>query len=346
MTIHQNICPKCGGPTEEGLCANCRVEKTEWLICDPRVSVTFCPTCESLKQGSIWTDVTRGHEELASELSLGAVKLHEDVSDPNFEIEIRDLTPNRTLSTIYVTAHLYGLTVEGLCKVEIIWIKEQCDRCNRYSGGYYEAIVQVRASGRTPDVFERERASAIAKSFEDELQEDGERLSFISDEKETKDGVDIIVSSHHMGELISHKITKEFGGRVTTHPKLVGEKAGKPLYRVTYLVRLPCYRKGDVVFFDRKYYEVRGADKGGFWLFDLTDGTSSFIQQEGGRLIGNIRDAENAMVAYLDGDVAGLLDPETYKNIELQVPKWLEFTSGEEVRILRDRQNERIILIG
>ena len=56
---------------------------------------------------------------------------------------------------------------------------------------------------------------------------------------ENRDGLDITVGSQHIGLLIVQGITAQFGGRYTTHPKLVGEKNGRQLFRITYLVRLP-----------------------------------------------------------------------------------------------------------
>ncbi len=347
MNIQKNFCPKCGEPSEEGLCGKCRVKETEWLICEPRVQCIHCPTCGSLKHGKTWTDEERNLDELAYELAANAVHLHEDVYDTKNEIETYSPNPNRTVCTVSISARLYGIPIEDKCKVLIIWSKEQCNRCSRYAGGYYEGNIQVRATGRKPDPYENKRAAEIAYNTEDELQEAGERLSFLSQVDETKDGLDIIIGSHHIGELISRKIIKEFGGKITTHPKVVGEKDGKPLHRITYLVRLPRYRKGDVIEIKNRYYEVRWVDKGFINIFDLKEGImKAFHDDSQGRLIGNVCDTETALVAYITSDMAGILDPVTYRNIECAAYDWLNLSEGAEIRMLRDNESEQFILIG
>lgn len=347
MDIKQNICPKCGRPTEEGLCGRCRVDETEWMICEPRVYCTYCPTCESLKTGGVWIDTNLKREDLIEELALSGIKLHEDVEDYTISLSFYDPSPNRTMSKAIVDGTLYGIHVEKSCNILIVWVKEQCDRCNRLSGNYYAGTIQVRAEGRKPDDWEREKAIEIANNIEDSHQTGGDRLSFITKIDETKDGVDIVISSHTIGEAISKEIKNQLGGRYERHPKLIGEKKGKPIYRITYPVRLPQFRRGDILEIDRQYFEVRSNESGNMRLFDLQNGEIRYISEnEPARLIGNVLDSETSFVAYRENDTFGMLDPETYDNIECLTKPWLDISEGNEVRFIRDRDNDVIILIG
>ncbi|WAI01149.1 60S ribosomal export protein NMD3 [Methanogenium organophilum] len=347
MAIQENFCPKCGGKTaNEGLCNKCKVESIEWLICEPRVECVICPTCGSMKRGSIWTDVTYDRQQLIEELAFAAVSVHNDLEDPELAISTRDPTPNRTHCIIYVRGQLYGLPVQKTCELKIIWKKENCDRCSRLSGGYYESTIQVRATDRKPDAYERERVEKIAYDIEESVQEAGERLSFITRVDNTRDGVDIVVSSHNIGDTISRQIVTEMGGKITRHPKLVGERDGRKLYRITILLRLPQFRKGDVVFFKKRYYEVRGTDSGLLRVFDLSEGISNVLHDGEYRLIGNIRDAESADVTYIDNDIAGILDPVSYEIKDVKAQAWLRLAAHEKVRFLRDKEEDEIILVG
>ncbi|WOF16325.1 NMD protein affecting ribosome stability and mRNA decay [Methanoplanus sp. FWC-SCC4] len=347
MDIKQNICPKCGGPSEEGLCNNCKAESVDWIICDERVQCVHCPTCGSLRHGNTWTDSHLEREELIFNLSMDAVHLHEDVMDVEVSYKYHDPSPNRTSVGVKVNGEIYGVPVESTCRVLIVWSKEQCDRCSRLAGSYYSGTIQLRADGRKPDDFEKERAIQISQKCEDELQEVGERLSFVTKSEETKDGVDIVISSHSIGDFITREIKKQLGGKVTRHPKLIGEKKGRPVYRITYLVRLPRYRKGDVFENRDHYYEVRGYDSNQLWVFDLKEGAGKvYKENDDGRLIGNVSDSESAFVNYIEGDVAGIMDPKTYENLECIIYPWLEIHEGQEVRFLRDYEKERIIFVG
>lgn len=347
MDIKQNICPKCGEPSEGGLCNKCRGEEINWISCDSRVQYVQCPTCGSLKHQNTWTDCELDKEKLIEEIALDAVHIHDDVRNLKVELSSYDPSPNRTSVRVDVHANLYKLPVESSCRVLIVWSKEQCDRCSRYSGGYYAGTIQLRAEGRKPDAFEKERAIEISHRHEAELQELGERLSFVTSTDEIKEGIDIVVSSHNLGELISRSIIKELGGKVTRHPKLAGQKDGRTIYRMTYLVRLPRYKKGDVFEDKGRYYEIRGTDSNVMRYFDLQDGTLKITKDEPpGRMIGKVQDCEIAFVNYIHKDIIGILDPKTYENIECVLYPWLEVLEGENVRFLRDNDNSRMILIG
>lgn len=317
------------------------------MICEPRVHCTHCPTCGSLKTGSIWADTFLEREALIEELAMSGVKLHEDVEDYNITLSFYDPSPNRTVVKVTIEGILYGIHVEQSCNILIVWIKEQCDRCSRLSGNYYAGIIQVRAEGRKPDDWEKEKAIEIANSIEDSHQTDGDRLSFITKIEETKDGVDIVISSHAIGEAISKEIKNRLGGKYERHPKLIGEKKGKPVYRITYPVRLPQFRRGDILEIRRHYYEVRSNESGNMRLFDLQNGEIRYVNEnEPARLIGNVLDSETAFVAYRENNTFGMLDPKTYENIECPIKPWLDITEGSEVRFIRDRDNDEIILIG
>lgn len=347
MTIQKNFCPKCGGETaNEGLCNKCKAEAIEWLVCEPRVESIICPTCGSIKRGSIWTDVTYDRQQLTEELAFGAVSVHEDVEDLELAISSRDTTPNRTHCIIYARGVLYDIPVQKTCELRITWKKENCDRCSRLSGGYYESTIQVRATDRKPDDYERERAEKIAYDIEESVQEAGERLSFITRIDNTRDGTDIVVSSHSIGDAISRQIVTEMGGKITRHPKLVGERDGRKLYRITVLLRLPRFRKGDVIAHKKRYYEVRSTESGILRVFDLSEGISNVLQEGEYRLIGNVREAETADVTYIDNDIAGILDPVSYEIQDVKAQAWLRLSAHEKVRFLRDTEEEEIILVG
>jgi nonsense-mediated mRNA decay protein 3 len=188
-------------------------------------------------------------------------------------------------------------------------------------------------------------SAGIAQQVEDSLQAGGERLSFIADTNETREGLDITVGSQHIGTLISQGIIAQLGGRYTTHPKLVGEKNGRQLYRITYSVRLPRFQKQDVVFSRGRYLQVIRVESGHVRALDLADGISKSVREEDiERLVGNLRDAGNALVAFADSHIMGILDPETCQTKELKKKPWLKVTAGDHVQVLRDGDN--IIVVG
>ena len=332
------FCPKCGKPSETGgLCSQCRIGSTPWFTCDQRVKSTNCPSCGAMKVVNTWTDSAATRADLGPEIAKSAVHFHKDVKKPAIEVSVRDLTLNRSRATLVIRGVLYNKAVEGTCTVEILWHKEQCDRCNRISGSYYEGVVQVRAEGRIPSTFEIQTAASLAQQVEDTLQAGGERLSFISDMNEIHDGLDIIIGSQHIGLLISQGIVAQLGGRYTTHPKLVGEKNGRQLFRVTYSVRLPRFQKNDVIKIRNRYYEVQRVESHHLQAIDLRDGAVKSIREDDvEKIIGNARNAEQGLVVFADGMNMGILDPLSSHTREYPQLKWLDVHGGDYLRLLRD----------
>jgi nonsense-mediated mRNA decay protein 3 len=338
MGIKDRFCPKCGRPTQgEGVCNQCKSEETVAFSCDQKVWCTQCPSCGALKQGNVWSDTNLERSEISSDLARSGMHIHPDVKNGTISIRIDDMSTNRSRAIISFTGVLYDKPVHTTCETEIVWQKEQCDRCNRISGNYYEGVVQVRAHDRIPSQYEVQMAAGLAHDVEDSLQTGGERLSFISDVNVIRDGLDIIVGSQHIGLLIARRITAELGGRFSTHPKLIGERDGQQLYRITYSVRLPKYQKCDVIRFQKHYGEVIQADSRSLRVFDFSDGKVKVIAGgEVERLVGSSRTAEDAMVAFSAGNTLGVIDPLTFATHECIAWRGHGVRAGQQIRILRD----------
>jgi nonsense-mediated mRNA decay protein 3 len=336
--IRGSFCPKCGKPSETaGLCSQCRIDSTPWFTCDNRVTSTSCPGCGAIKVVNTWTDSSADRADLAPEVARSAVHFHRDVKKPTIGVSVRDISPNRSRASLVLRGTLYNKPVEGICTVEILWQKEQCDRCNRLSGSYHEGVVQVRAEGRVPSTYEIQVAASAAQQVEDTLQAGGERLSFIADMNEIHDGLDITIGSQHIGLMIAQAIVGRLGGRYTTHPKLVGEKNGRQLFRITYSVRLPRYQKNDVVRAGNRYYEVQSVEPHHLQVIDLAEGTARSIRMDDvARIVGNSRNAEPALVVFADGKNMGVLDPLTQRTHEYPQLKWTTIQAGDQIRLLRD----------
>ncbi|MEN6342024.1 MAG: 60S ribosomal export protein NMD3 [Methanospirillum sp.] len=348
MDIREAFCPRCGGPAGEeqsGLCGKCRLAETCWLECEPRAVHTYCPSCGAQKSGKVWTDSEQERAEIGPGLALSAVRLHPEVRRPQFSVGIREISSNRSVADVDVTGTLYDEPISDRCTVELVWQKEQCDRCNRIAGSYYEGFVQVRATDRRLTDRELDAATRIAHETEATLQAEGDRLSYISDLQETKDGLDIVVGSQTIGLAITQAIAQRLGGRYSTHPKLVGEKAGRPIYRITYLVRLHPYVRGDVIEVGGADLEVASSESDHVRAVDLATGRTRTVREdEPKRLLGHGSDATEALVAYLDDGMLGLIDPVTSAAVEVQRPSWLNVEAGSYVRVLRDR--DRLVVLG
>ena len=345
MDIRETICPLCGKPSLDGeVCGQCRAEKTRWLECPPRVSTVICPTCGARKEAGGWSDLQIERDDLARQLITRMIRLHPDLRDIWMTLSLDEISVNRTRAECLVSGTLFGVPVEGSCATELEWKREQCDRCSRISGSYYEGVVQVRATGRRPSPREVEETTRIACAVEASMRESGERLSFISRLEEHRDGIDITVGSQRLGSEIAAAISRDLGGRFTTHPKLVGEKAGRQVFRITYSLRLPRYSRGDVVVVGGRHMEVLGVEGRQLRCLDHSSGqVKSVPERQVERRAGHKGDAAAWMVAFRDGDLLGVLDPLTGVTKEVKIPQGREISPGTTVRMLKD--GDRLVLL-
>lgn len=344
--IRENICPRCGRPSEDrGLCGACRVAQLRWFSCPARIVDVFCPSCGARKEAGLWVETHIPREDLARDLVRRKIEIMPELRNPEISISIRESGSNRSVADCRISGTLFGELVEGSCRIGIVWQKEQCDRCSRMSGNYHEGVVQVRANGRKPFPWEIRNAERIARETEQALAASGERLSFIADLEETPDGLDITIGSQRIGHEIAMAIVRAMGGRSSTHPKLVGERAGKRLYRVTYLVRLPKYSRGDVIMVHGRYAEVQGIDGHDVRVIDVASGQQRSVpEQKIEALIGNVRDAVEYLVTFREGDAIGILDPVTGESTECRIPPGMQVKPGGGVRVLKAAG--RMVLLG
>jgi len=228
------FCPKCGRASKGGLCAQCFLERFALVECPP-LKIMTCPICGSCFQSGKWAegDIL----ELAISLVKSQLTINPVAEDVHTTLEPEMLGENAIKVHVRVDAMVKGENVSREHDVMVRIKKESCDRCSRIAGGYYAAIVQVRAEGRFPTPEERSKSQKIAQNVVQRAQK-SDRMAFISNVKELKEGIDIYAGSTKIGKQISKAIISELGGAFSESPKLVGCKDGKNQYRISYAVRL------------------------------------------------------------------------------------------------------------
>jgi NMD protein affecting ribosome stability and mRNA decay len=106
--------------------------------------------------------------------------------------------------------------------IDLERMKTICQQCSMISGGYFQAIIQLR--GDPAKV--REHALVLVKKLA--------KKTFISKEEDTEGGLDIFVGD---SKAVLAVVT-DMGLRSFITKKLVGADQGKRLFRTTFLIRL------------------------------------------------------------------------------------------------------------
>ncbi|MCO5381074.1 MAG: NMD3-related protein [Methanosarcina barkeri] len=73
--------------------------------------------------------------------------------------------------------------------------------------------------------------------------------------------MDLYMGSMNASRQVCRLITSELGGSFSESPTLVGMKDGKNLYRITFAIRLPEFRPGDVIRFREKVIQIKSSGK-------------------------------------------------------------------------------------
>lgn len=341
VTTSSLFCPKCGKETQqEGLCTACFNEKYVVFEIPQVLEVRVCPKCPSYKVGEVWVSTNIGsYEEIAKKAAAKTVRLamaiNKEIRKPKVTITSEFFNPKILKSHITVEADVQDRHVKTEADVEVRVRNETCEMCSRMAGGYYEAILQIRGQGRLPTKKEIERCLKIADDVISRAEKAGDRLAFVTDIQELPEGTDIYMGSTACSRQIARTIADEFGGTSHESPKLVGERDGKGVYRVTFAVRLPNIVQGDIVRMYGKpvVVEKLGKRVGGT---DLTTGNTTSISSD--EKLEKLSDRSKAMKTVLVSEDAGsvqILDPISYVPLTIKKPTFLNKQPGDDVWVIK-----------
>ena len=358
----RGFCPRCGDPVparenplpgargrESSLCDACYFEDFELVDAPDRIEVGVCSHCGAVREGNRWVDVgARDYTDVAIEQVSDALGVHVDAEDVSWGVEPEQVDQN----TIRMHCRFSGVVRETFLEAEaVVPVKISrgtCDRCGRIAGGYYAALVQVRAEGRAPTAEEGERAVEIARSVVADREDDGDREAFVTDVNETDDGPDVKLSTTQLGRTVADRVRTELGGTVESHPTLVTEdEDGDGVYRVTFVARLPAYTPGEV---------IDPEDGDGPVLVRSTRGNVKGTRLDGGERyeaepdaaadaerLGTAADAdETTVVTVEDEHAVQVLDPETYEAKTVPRPSYVG-ADAETVPVLKSRAGLHVL---
>ncbi len=333
------FCPKCGKDTDnfyDNVCGQCFIGDKKLLECLAVLSARLCPTCGSVFKRGKWS-LKEDESETIIDCVKNALKLEKHLRNIELTLSPKQLDYSRYNVHIDAKAEIKGaaITASRDTEVRISW--ETCDTCSRISGGYFEGIVQIRADRRIPTKEELPRCRSIADDVAARAQEKGDRLAFIAKTEELDEGADLYVGSIKLGKQICRAIIDVFGGKFTESHKLVGQKNGEDLYRITFALRLPEFVRGDIISVDDRVIEVQSCGKHVSGT-DLETGRR-FIENFNDLLqvkkLSRRLDAVSAVLVADEGKTIQVMDPETFETVTLKRPEFLSAEPGNEIKIVK-----------
>ncbi len=340
--MQQLFCPKCGKEIENSsynLCRECFTGQKILVQCPEVIRLQICPTCGSLYKKGKW-HIQKEEEKAIQEFVKDSLIIKEEALQPRISLRSERLDYSRYRVHIDASAEIAGIPiVSGLgTEVRISW--QTCDTCSRISGGYFEGIVQVRASKRLPAVEELKRCIEIAEEVAARSFDKGDRLAFIAKTIWCNEGIDLYAGSTKLGKQICRAIVEVFSGDISESPKLVGQKNGENVYRITFALRLPEFVRGDIIYTEGKIIEVQSCGKHLSGI-DLETGRrfiEKFKDLTEIKKMGKKQDAVKAVIVADEKKTVLILDPDTYETVTLKRPEFLMQEPGDEICIIKTQK--------
>ncbi|MGB9929647.1 MAG: 60S ribosomal export protein NMD3 [Methanosarcina sp.] len=332
-------CPKCGKESDillDSVCKDCFFETFKLIELPLVLHVRICSNCGAYFQRSKWGDIGN-LEEVVLKAVEDALFIHNEAGDVEVYFKPREITPYIYIVRAEVDAIVRGEPVHADAETEVRIQRTACDMCSRESGGYFEAIIQIRAAGRYPTEEEKKRCSTLARETMESMRKKGDRLAFISDVIEQKEGIDFYMGSMNASRQVCRLIVSELGGSFSESPTLVGMKDGKNLYRITFAVRLPEFRPGDVIRYRGRIIQIKSSGKkvNGISLEDGSRFISTPEELKGAEKVGNIADAVLTVLVSIEDNAILVLDPETYETVAIKKPVLFNAEAGSEIPVLK-----------
>ena len=240
------FCVRCGreGPTYESLCVECFLKNTRFTSITDHVDLFQCYHCKEFQIKSRWKKISL--DEAIREVATDAIAVRRGAELVRARIEIVEADPRNFHVRINAEIEHDDLKLTEELHTIVRLKNTVCPRCSKIIGHYYESIIQIRGRERKLSEGQKERIYAALRKRVDEAQEENREM-FISKLEEVPGGFDAYLSSISLAKGISKELGDRFAAEIKESSTLVTQKDGKDVYRVTYLVRLPSYLRGEVV---------------------------------------------------------------------------------------------------
>ncbi|MBC7095152.1 MULTISPECIES: 60S ribosomal export protein NMD3 [Thermococcus] len=374
--MSERFCYRCGisenegGPLIDGLCQVCFRKENPVLLIEDEINTELCQNCGSYKVKGTWVDPkTYNLEELIFEVADNALienlALNERVKSikiaPREELEeIEELSigtahvsfqplewhveyfPAIINYEVEIKARIHEMQKElhHEKKIVTVYVRQTvCPRCQKFLGGYFEAILQARAEDRVLTKEEKDEISKLVEEKVDEIMK-RDRMGFIQDTVEKEEGLDFYMGSTAAARKLAQIIRDRYGGSISEAYQLIGQDriTSKEVYRTSVRIRIPKFRKGDIVC-DKKgnVYRVEEVNGKGMLLKNLLTHESEHKDWKSAKRdeIDTIEHERlEAMTTSLTPREVQFMDMKSYETFELEKPRF-EVKEGEIYKLIK-----------
>ena len=137
--------------------------------------------------------------------------------------------------------------------IKTLYVIIDMDQESVQKSGYFQGVLQLRNPTEELVRFVREDVSKQPKG----------RQVYIGREVRLENGYDFYLTSNRYMRTLGRKLQKRFGGQLVESPKVFtrDRQTSKDVFRLSVLLRLPKFHKGDVIKYKGMDIKVKAVGK-------------------------------------------------------------------------------------
>ena len=331
------FCVECGkdGPIfKNGVCLSCYL-KTHSFSKGPKViDLPVCTHCGSYKYKNTWTSDLFG--DVLRRVIKHTFQISRELKKIDINTECKETKEDMSCK-IYISGFLDDAEITEEHEILVRQKRTVCNICSKRFGGYHEAIVQIRTDKRKLTKNELKDIRTVVENLVEDLRAKGNRGLFITDMEEEHSGLDFYISEKGPSLVIAKKIQDRYGGTIKQSSKNIGMKDSRQIYRMTYLIRLPSYKKGDFLRNNNMFLHIVSIHGNTVKMINLSNWDESTVDIrtiQKAKILGNEELIEEMILVSQTADEIQIMDPKTYGIKVIKKPKPIEFKK-EKVKILK-----------
>lgn len=345
-SVRLQTCVECGKQVPAligGSCPECFISKTPLLDAPPVLDVELCAHCDARHVGNHWIDPDEGEglDWIREEAARAVIKAHMRVEGPVVTITETPQDTKHFTHHIRLDGSVEGAPVVFEVDMLVRMKRSVCDRCSRMFGGYYAAIIQLRAADRDVTPLEIQRAHKFVGDELDRQRSSGNRESFLTKSGPVPGGFDYYLGDIEGTRTVARVVADKLGAVVEEHAKLSGRTEGEDVYRVTFRVRIRLFAPGDFALLGDELVQFQTGTRGRALVVRLGDRRTDKVAEEDLKRLGGAEILQEAVLVSQDPKHIQVLDPVSYKTVDIPRPPGFE-AKGENVWVLR--HEERLYL--
>jgi len=331
------FCVECGSEEpifRDGVCRKCYLKTHTFTKGPKEIEIPICAHCSSYKYKNTWTSDLFG--DVIRRVIKNYFEINRELRNVDITTKCKEAKENMYCK-VYITGFLDDVEINEEHDLLVHLNKTVCDVCSKRFGGYHEAIVQIRAENRELKKEELEQIGIYVENLVEDLRAKGNRALFITDIGEEHGGLDYYLSEKGAGLVIAKAIKDQYGGAIKQSSKNIGMRDSKQLYRITYLVRLPSFVKGDFLKIDNSFFLVISVHGNKVKMTNLVSWEETINDIKSihkAKVVGGQELIKEMILVSQTKEEIQVMDPKKYVITIIKKPKIIFFES-DKIKVIR-----------